>query len=351
MIILFLFTQFIFASDCVPISEELQTEFISQNLAHLNSVLCERDGQFFLHLVNIRPTCVGSTSNCPATLVCPGDFPVLQAVDLKAAIPHPNAIHPDCPDKSCLDETCSRHGTCSEGHCICDVGYEGEKCEQNERFSEPFISFGAGLCADYDENSPMYYRWDANDCECLINEAACKTLCLRDEECIGISSSDESCYVYVSEDFDMDAFQNDHSAWNLPNQGKGFYTNPYPSNRTWASSITQALYDSETPDTICFLRNFDYRPPDSNKKSTSKQGHGLFFYIFICLIILCILGGGVISYRHLSVRYRPMFDKVSAHVGRNHYHQLLSRKKGDIDESGMNPFAFSAQDHLDEYDL
>ena len=81
-------------------------------------VLCEKDGQFFLHLVNMRPTCVGSTSNCPATLVCPGDFPVLQAVDLKAAIPHPNAIHPDCPDKSCLDETCSRHGTCSEGHVI-----------------------------------------------------------------------------------------------------------------------------------------------------------------------------------------------------------------------------------------
>lgn len=38
----------------------------------------------------------------------------------------------DVPTNQCIDVTCSSHGTCIVGTCICNPGYKGENCEEGD---------------------------------------------------------------------------------------------------------------------------------------------------------------------------------------------------------------------------
>lgn len=38
----------------------------------------------------------------------------------------------DVPTNQCIDVTCSGHGTCIVGTCICNPGYKGENCEEGK---------------------------------------------------------------------------------------------------------------------------------------------------------------------------------------------------------------------------
>lgn len=38
-----------------------------------------------------------------------------------------------CSSDPCTDSSCGDHGTCIDGACMCDEGYEGDNCEREER--------------------------------------------------------------------------------------------------------------------------------------------------------------------------------------------------------------------------
>ncbi|MCS6929988.1 MAG: calcium-binding EGF-like domain-containing protein [Saprospiraceae bacterium] len=53
------------------------------------------------------------------------------------------AFAPSCNTDPCKDVNCSNNGTCLDGECVCDTGYEGKSCETEwaVKFEGSYLGF------------------------------------------------------------------------------------------------------------------------------------------------------------------------------------------------------------------
>mmetsp|Transcript_28667 Transcript_28667/g.42453 ORF Transcript_28667/g.42453 Transcript_28667/m.42453 type:complete len:422 (+) Transcript_28667:140-1405(+) len=138
----------------------------------------------------------------------------------------------DCED-ACCGIDCGDHGSCTEGTCECDVGYEGTLCSDiSAQWGEYSGRTISGVTASTTTT--------ASDID------ACKTLCVEgndDAACIGVNfnSDSSSCSVITGTS----------SGWTLKSASDG-------DNTVAAILVSENLLDSATPESLDVAEQVDY---------------------------------------------------------------------------------------------
>jgi hypothetical protein len=93
------------------------------------------------------------------------------------------------PADKCLDVDCGKNGTCMDGDCLCDVGYDGNRCERDICLNTMCDN---GLCNPVNGKCVCDSMYTGDLCSILTEN------CSSDEQCTKGTCVDESCVLNTS---------------------------------------------------------------------------------------------------------------------------------------------------------